>query len=195
MGPSHNIPAISRLILLNGPPASGKSTLAARFVASHPLALNLDIDVVRGLLGAWSDQPTEAGLLARKVAISMAHTVLRAGHDVIVPQLVARREFLVELERLASDTEATFIEVALTSSREEMHSWFTARAAAATAGTHQDAQLLVDRLGGAAVLDRMYDDVVQLVGSRPRTRTIPARGADEASTFGELERAVADASE
>jgi hypothetical protein len=38
------------LILLNGPPASGKSTIAQRFVNTHPLALNLDIDVVRGLL-------------------------------------------------------------------------------------------------------------------------------------------------
>jgi len=73
------------LILLNGPPASGKSTLAARFVESHPLALNLEIDVVRHLLGGWADQPTEAGLLARKIAIGMARTALEAGRDVIIP--------------------------------------------------------------------------------------------------------------
>ena len=60
------------LVLLNGPPAAGKSTLAARLVATRPLALNLDIDVVRGLLGAWIDRPAGAGLAARALAISMA---------------------------------------------------------------------------------------------------------------------------
>ena len=29
--------------------------MAAGFVATHPLALNLDIDVVRSLLGCWAD--------------------------------------------------------------------------------------------------------------------------------------------
>jgi predicted kinase len=58
------------LILLNGPPSSGKSTLARRWVLGHPLALNLDIDVVRGLLGAWAEHRTNrasplAGLPSR----------------------------------------------------------------------------------------------------------------------------------
>jgi len=39
------------LILLNGPPGSGKSTLAQLFADEHPLALNLDIDRVRSLIG------------------------------------------------------------------------------------------------------------------------------------------------
>ncbi|MEE9417560.1 MAG: AAA family ATPase [Acidimicrobiales bacterium] len=45
------------LVFLNGPPASGKSTLAARFVEQRPLALNLDVDVVRAMLGRWIDSP------------------------------------------------------------------------------------------------------------------------------------------
>jgi hypothetical protein len=32
---------MTRLILFNGPPAAGKSTLARRYVDEHPLALNL----------------------------------------------------------------------------------------------------------------------------------------------------------
>jgi predicted kinase len=71
---------VATLVLLNGPPASGKSTLAARLVEGRSLALNLDIDVVRGLLGAWIDRPADAGLAARALAVSMARTHLTAGH-------------------------------------------------------------------------------------------------------------------
>jgi predicted kinase len=180
------------LILLNGPPASGKSTLAARFVESHPLALNLEIDVVRHLLGGWADQPTEAGLLARKIAIGMARTALEAGRDVIIPQLVARPDFVSELERLARDSGVRFVEVALTASKDEMRDWFASRSAAPDAATHLDAELLVDRLGGGAALDQMFDDFVQLVESRPGTRTVPARRDDVERTLRELERVLAE---
>lgn len=45
------------LVVLNGPPASGKSTIAKRFVEARPLSLNLDVDVVRGMLGGWLNDP------------------------------------------------------------------------------------------------------------------------------------------
>jgi predicted kinase len=99
------------LVLLNGPPASGKSTLATRLVESRPLALNLDIDVVRGLLGAWIDVPADAGLAARALAVSMARTHLAAGHDVFVPQFLGRVDFITELERLADQCDVRFVEI------------------------------------------------------------------------------------
>jgi predicted kinase len=59
-------------LTVNGPPGVGKSTLARRYLEDHPLALNLDIDRVRGPLGRWSDQPARAGLLARDLSLAMA---------------------------------------------------------------------------------------------------------------------------
>lgn len=44
---------MARLVLINGAPASGKSTLAQMYVDEHPLTLALDIDVVRAMLGRW----------------------------------------------------------------------------------------------------------------------------------------------
>ena len=70
-----------RLIVLNGPPAAGKSTLARRYAADHPLTLNLDVDRVRDLIGGWRDDPGAAGLLARSVAVAAARTHLLAGRD------------------------------------------------------------------------------------------------------------------
>jgi len=62
--------------------------LARRYVEDHPLALNLDIDQVCGLLGRWPDQPIRAGLLARDLSLAMAGVHLAAGHDVVIPQYI-----------------------------------------------------------------------------------------------------------
>jgi predicted kinase len=50
-----------RMILLNGPPSCGKSTLARRYAQEHPLSLNLDVDRIRDLIGGWQDAPHGQG--------------------------------------------------------------------------------------------------------------------------------------
>ena len=54
--------AMPRLVLMNGLPAIGKSTLARLWADRHPLTLALATDVLRGMLGAWLDQPTPGGI-------------------------------------------------------------------------------------------------------------------------------------
>jgi hypothetical protein len=94
------------LVLLNGPPASGKSTIAQRFVDSRPLSLNLDIDVVRSMLGGWLNDPSTAGLTARSLALVMAESHLAAGCDVIVPQFLGRPDFIEQLAGVANRSAA-----------------------------------------------------------------------------------------
>lgn len=115
-------PPVASLVLLNGPPSVGKSTIAELYVSERSLALKLDIDVVRGLLGRWIEQPLDAGLLARDIARAMAVATLRAGHDVIVPQYVARVEFIDELAATAAECEATFVEVVLMADKQRCSS-------------------------------------------------------------------------
>lgn len=43
---------MTRLLLINGLPGTGKSTLASRYCADRPLSVCLDIDVVRGCSAA-----------------------------------------------------------------------------------------------------------------------------------------------
>ncbi len=74
-------------MLLNGPPGVGKSTLARRYAAEHPLTLALEIDAVRAMLGSWLEETERSGLAARQLALSMAATHLRAGHDAEVSRL------------------------------------------------------------------------------------------------------------
>jgi predicted kinase len=86
---------VPRLIVLNGPPGIGKSTVARRYVEDHPMTLALEQDVVRGLLGGWRPRETESGSLARELCLAMARTHLGAGYDVVVPQFVADPEYWI----------------------------------------------------------------------------------------------------
>lgn len=98
---------------MNGPPGSGKSTVAARYADDHPLTLLVDIDEIRMHLGAWREH-AESKLLARHLALALSGAHLAGGHDVIVPQLLGRTEFIEQLEQAARDAGAQFREVVLT---------------------------------------------------------------------------------
>ena len=77
-----------RLIHLNGPSRVGKSTLARRYANEHPGTLALDLDVLAGLIGGWKEDFSAALEIARGHGHELAVRHLRAGHDVILPQLV-----------------------------------------------------------------------------------------------------------
>jgi predicted kinase len=97
-----------RLILLNGLPGVGKSTLAAAWAARRPGALNLDIDVVRALI---SGPPGDTAGPARSLALVMAVEHLRGGYDVVVPQLVARPDQVRQFEEAAEAASASWTHV------------------------------------------------------------------------------------
>ncbi len=160
---------MARLILLNGPPAAGKSTLAQRYVDEHPLALNLDVDRLRSQIGRWRDDPHTAGLLAREVTLAAARVHLAAGHDVIVPQFLGRTPFIERLERLAGQAGATFHEVVLLDSEENTLRRFAERTRAATEPAHVEAHEMIERFEDLSV---MYDRLTAVLAARPGTRIV-----------------------
>ena len=160
------------LLLLNGPPGIGKTTLARRWVRERPLACCLDVDDVRATLGQWEASPREAGLLARAMAVAMARVHLSAGHDVVVPQYVARPAFAEELEGVAGETGAAFREVVLMDSRE--------RALARGRGRTGDAEL-----------GEMYERLAAYVTTRPDAVVAHTRAGDLDGGFAALAAAVA----
>jgi predicted kinase len=161
---------VPRLIVLNGPPGSGKSTLARMYVDEHPLALNLDVDRIRGLIGSWREHADRSGLLARAIALAAARTHLVAGHDVVIPQFLGRPAFLEQVERLAREVGADFHEIVLLDSKENALRRLVDRAAT---DPEDVASEMLARSGGLAELSTMYDRLLAIVASRPTARVVP----------------------
>lgn len=154
-------------MLINGLPGSGKSTLARRYASEHPLSLCLDIDVVRGLLGVWKDQPSEAGILARRLAIAMARVALGEGRDVVVPQFLARPVFIEELQLLADELDVEFVEVVLLDEPDSAVARLTYRAAAPMSATQRDAHELLERDGGLDTVLGLHRRLRGVIDHRP----------------------------
>jgi predicted kinase len=156
-----------KLVLLNGPPAVGKSTLARRYADAHPLTLVLEIDAVRALLGSWLEQWQQSGQAARLIALAMARTHLEAGHDVIVPQLLTRRPFVEMLHETTEAAGARFHEFALLDPREVVLARFARRREPDGAFS---SRALMDKQGNEP--GDAYDAFVAALAERPQAVVI-----------------------
>jgi predicted kinase len=172
-----NVVDVPRLILLNGPPGIGKSSLALRYLADHPLAFCMDIDGVRRLLGRWQELPQESGKLARAMAVAMITEHLGRGYDVVVPQYLGRPAFIERLERAASDTGSTFHEAVLMDTRENAVVRFHARADDGGLTTHHR-EAAAMTAGGDGELGEMYDRLAALLDNRPRAHVLWTTAGD-----------------
>ena len=102
-----------RLVLINGAPGSGKSTMAHDVAQAATMTLALDVDALKHSLGRWEEDPLASGLHARRLALALVHEQLQAGYDVVVGQYLARPTFIEDLASLAARHDARFIEVVL----------------------------------------------------------------------------------
>jgi predicted kinase len=178
------------LVLINGLPGSGKSTLARRYAEDHPLALVLDVDVVRGLLGAWPDDPANAGMLARDLALTMARVHLVGGRDVVVPQFLGGPDFVAALADVAAGVSAPFVEVVLLVEPAEAARRLAHRSEHPARRQDRDHAAMLERQGTVQVMPELRERLLAVVTARPDSRPLDA-GGDVDSTYLAL-RAVLD---
>ena len=171
------------MLHLNGAPGVGKSTLARRWAAEHPGTLDLDIDVLRTLVGGWQQDFAGAGGMIRPVALAALSAHLAEGRDVVLPQLIARPS---ELERFrAAAGEADYVHVLLTAPRTALEERLAARLCSGDAVEATVAAVLL-AAGGRAQLDRFEDLLRVLVAGDPAGRVVETVDGDPDATYAAL---------
>lgn len=150
-----------RLVLLNGMPGAGKSTLARRYRDDHPGVLCADADDLRAAIGG---DPADHDHATRTLVLAMARVHLEAGYDVVVPQLVVRLDQLTQLEQVALDAGAELVEVVL------------------------HGGVVDSRVPDAAIehLVEYAHGLADLIAQRPGTHRLATRHGDVDSAYGAL---------
>jgi predicted kinase len=180
---------VSRLLLLNGPPGIGKSTIAERYAAEHPGVLRCDIDVLRTLVGGADH--AASGELIRPAAIAMISAYLASGHDVVLPQLFSRVPELERFEEAAASVGAAFVECLLMDTEERSIARFHARGGPTPQGWHARVRRVVADEGGDRVLARYHRALVDLLAARPATTVVQSVDGDPEGTYRAVARLMA----
>ena len=109
--------AKTRLIVLSGFAASGKSTIAQKYIAEHDLTLALEVDSLVNNIGKWHEHRDEVRQLSFDLAKSILKTYLQSGHDVILPYYTLSVDHIQSFESIANDYGAEYYEVILYNER------------------------------------------------------------------------------
>jgi predicted kinase len=170
--PNQEGPAMPRLVLINGAPGSGKSTMAQTLAQERAMTLALDVDVIKHSLGRWDEDPSASGLHARRLALALAEGHLSAGYDVVLGQYLARTPFIEDLAALAERLDARFFEFVLDLDAATL----AVRLASRVSDPQRPEHVVNNQLVGPADAARLVASIEGLRQARPGAIWVDARG-------------------
>jgi predicted kinase len=162
-----------RLVLVNGAPGSGKSTVAQAVARETSMMLAWDIDALKHSLGRWDEEPSASGLHARRLTLALAAEQLHAGFDLVMGQYLPRTAFIDELERLAERHGARFHEFVLELDAASLAKRLAERARQPDRFEHA----VNNRLVGPADAAALVQAIESLHEARPRALWVDATGS------------------
>lgn len=175
---------MSKLIMLNGAAAVGKTTIANRYAADHPLTLNFAGDVLIEMISDWRASETEARRSVFSMTLAAVEAYLKTEHDVIVQYLLVDPDHAEVFAQVAEQTSAAFYEIYLEVDKEtavrrllQRGKWGEPHSPDLT-----DADI--------PEIEDLYDCMVEATAQRPHTISIPVREGDIEGTYQQFCHAV-----
>jgi chloramphenicol 3-O-phosphotransferase len=172
-----------KLIILNGSPAIGKSTIAQKYIDNHPMALKLDIDQLWFMLGQWQKSRPRSSDQKMKLAYVMAGTHLQDGYDVIVAQHLDNISYYKIFESIAAACGANMYEVLLHAPVQQAIERCIERGKASGYPTGFRPGGILETEGKDAKIAQMHKAAQQVCARRPKTLTIVSDYGDTQSTY------------
>lgn len=178
---------MTTLLLLNGAPGVGKSTLARRWAADRPGTLVCDVDLLRTWVGGWRESFAGTGARIRPAAAALMSAYLETG-DVVLPQLTADPDGVEAYARLASAAGADFVHVLFRDPAGSPAARFRRRAGSDP--WHDEVRRIVDAEGGDRVVEGFASRLHALAARDPGVLVVDSVEGDEDRTYAALVRVV-----
>jgi predicted kinase len=161
-----------KLIILNGCPGVGKSTLSKKYVDNHPMALNLDIDTIWFMMGQWQESRPKSHEQKMRLAYVIANEHLRCGYDVVIAQHLENTSYLETFSKIAKKQHAYFVEICLKNSANVAVKRFIERGKASGHRNGFRPGGIVDTEGRESKILQMHKQVERVTRSRANTHVI-----------------------
>lgn len=171
---------MAKLVLLGGAAGVGKTTITQRYLNENPLTLGIEGDVIIAMMGQWIDYEDAARELLFELTKCMVATHLKAGRDVVLPYLVTDVSHVEAFEKIANESGARFIEVALMADKDEAIRRIFERGTWGEPGTPPLTK------NDLPIVERLYDAMTAELKKRPGTTIIPAIRGDVETTYSQF---------
>lgn len=108
----------AKLIILYGFAGSGKTTIAKKYIDSHPLSMMIEGDDIINMMGQWRKFEKEARDLVYKHTHSIVKNQLEADHVVILPYLLTDASQIDSFEEIANQAGCPIYEIYIDAEKE-----------------------------------------------------------------------------
>ena len=164
-------------IILNGFAGAGKTTVAKRYLADHPLALVIEGDELIVNIGHWLENEPQARNMVYEMTKSLAAAHLAQGYDVVLPYLVADASHIAAFEQIAAEHQARFFNFMLFNEKETAIARLLKRGTWGEAGTDPLSEK------DAPEIERLYTVMEAQLETQKNVIVIPQTGYSPEETY------------
>lgn len=166
-----------KLILINGFNASGKTTIARKYIDAHSLAIAIEADELVNNIGDWTSHRDEVKQLAFTLVSAMVRAYLPTGHDVVLPYIVTQLTEVQTFESIANECNARFYEIVLYDEKDDAIIKLMKR------GKYGEASSPAITEKDLPIIEKNFREMETVIKQRPNSAMIPLQNDTSDTTY------------